>query len=134
MDRNRLRIAVVLSIIGLALTVIALIDPLEGGLALLVAIGLAVAARALSRMPIPRLELVGLIAAVAVAVVTIAILLVTEAGAGAGDPGEAANPLIGGAVLNWVYRLTVAVAIAGAVQYAARLVRRLRGARTTVTA
>lgn len=42
--------------------------------------------------------------------------------------------LIGGAVLNWVYRLTVAVAIAGAVQYAARLVRRLRGARTTVTA
>lgn len=129
MDRNRLQVAVVLSIIGLVLTVVALIDPLEGGLALLIAIGLAVGARALSRMPIPRLELIGLIAAVGVAVVTIAILLLSAPGAGADEPGQAANPLIGGAALNWVYRLTVAVAIAGAAQYTVRLVRRLRGAR-----
>jgi hypothetical protein len=53
--RSRLVVSLILGIIALPVIFVGLIDPLEGGLALLVAVGLGVAVRLLSGVPLPRL-------------------------------------------------------------------------------
>jgi hypothetical protein len=123
--RTRRIIAIVLAIIALPVLVVGLIDPLEGGLALLAGIALGVAVWALSRVPLPKLLWISLIATVALGALTLGLALVLapqESGPGAGG-----NPIAGGLiVLLWAWRAGVVVVLAGAILYVVRLFRSLR--------
>lgn len=115
--------AMVLAAVALPLMIMSLIDPLEGSIPLLAAVMLTVIVRLMSRVPIPRLELSGMIASVAMAAVTLIVLATTSASVSA-SPDRVENPLGGWALaLLWVYRAAVLLAVAGAVQYLVRLVR-----------
>jgi hypothetical protein len=132
MNASRRWTAVVLGAVALALTIVALIDPLEGGLALLAAVIVTLVVRLVSRVPIPRLEIIGMVASVTIAIVTVGLLAIAGNGIDAtatvgADAVQAGNPLGGGGIaLIWIYRAAVIVAIAGAVQYLVRLVQLVR--------
>lgn len=123
--RARRIIAIMVAVAALPLVVLGLIDPLEGGIALLGAIALGLIARLLSRVPVPALAWIAAAATVAVGATTIAI---------AGMPSDAqpaaeavTSPLRGLlVVLNWVWRIGVLATLAGVVLYLVRLFRSLR--------
>lgn len=125
--RARRIIAIVVAVAALPLVVLGLIDPLEGGIALLGAIALGLIARLLSRVPVPALAWIAAAATVAVGATTIAIAI-------AGMPSDAqpaaeavTSPLRGLlVVLNWVWRVGVLATLAGVVLYLVRLFRSLR--------
>ncbi|HEX6954914.1 MAG TPA: hypothetical protein VF156_08550 [Agromyces sp.] len=125
--RTRRIVAVVLAVITVPLLVFGLIDPLEGGIALLVAILLGVVVWALARVPVPRLLWISLIATVAIGALTLGLaFLDVEDASGS---GTAANPMLPLAALLWVWRAGVLVVLAGAILYIVRLVRSLRASR-----
>lgn len=123
--RTRRIVAIVLAFVALPILVFGLIDPLEGGLALLAGVALAVAVWALSRVPLPRLLWISLIATVALGAITLGLALVLspqESGPGAGG-----NPIAGGLIgLLWLWRAGVVVVLAGAIVYLVRLFKSLR--------
>lgn len=121
--RTRLITAVVLAVLSLPLLIIA---PLEGSVALAVALALLVGARLLSRVPAPRLLWIAAGVSVALAVVLLAILLLNRPETSADGP--VANPLADVIVLVWAFRLAMLTTAAGAVLYLVRLVRALRAA------
>lgn len=122
MHRN-LVIATVLSVVTLPVLALGLIDPLEGGLAMLVAGAMILATWLVARVPVPALEWT----AWTTAIVTggLAILGVWRT-----------YPL---PVPTWVwvlvvaYEIAVALTLAGAGIHVARHVRRLRAGRHTPT-
>lgn len=122
--RTRRIIAIVLAFITLPLLVFGLIDPLEGGIALLAAIALGVVVWALARVPLPRLLWISLIVTVALGALTLglAMLNIEEA---TGD-GTATNPVLPVIALLWAWRVGVLVVLAGAVLYIVRLFQSLR--------
>lgn len=113
-------VSIALAAVALLLTVVGLIDPLEGGIALLAAIALTVGARLTSRVPLPRLQVIGLTAAVVIGTVLIIVVVVTVVP----EPEPAGNPLVSVVAALWVYRAAVVVAIAGATQYLVRIIMR----------
>lgn len=123
--RTRRIVAIVLAFIALPLLVLGLIDPLEGGIALLAGITLGVAVWALSRVPLPKLLWISLIATVALGAITLGLAIVfapQESG-----PGAAGNPIAGGVIgLLWLWRAGVVVILAGAIVYLVRLFTSLR--------
>ena len=123
--RTRRIVAIVLAFVALPVLVFGLIDPLEGGIALLVGVALGVAVWALSRVPLPRLRWISLTATVALGAITLGLALVLspqESGPGAGG-----NPIAGGLIgLLWLWRAGVVVVLAGAIVYLVRLFKSLR--------
>lgn len=122
--RTRRIIAIVLAIVTVPLLVFGLIDPLEGGIALVVAIVLGVVVWALARVPLPKLLWISLIATVAIGALTLG-LAVFEPEGDSGS-GTAANPMLPLAALLWVWRAGVLVVLAGAILYIVRLFQSLR--------
>lgn len=131
--KARLITGAVIAAIATVVLVFGLIDPLEGGIALLAATLMIVAVRLISRMPVPQLAWISVTVAFALAVTV--LILVTLPNPPGGGGGTVINPVSGGAVvLMWVYRVAVAIAVAGEVVYVVRLVRAIRGIRTLPTA
>lgn len=130
--RPRLIASVILGIITLPVIFVGLIDPLEGGLALLVAVGLGVGVRLLSAVPLPRLAWISMVATIAVGILALALAVAgmpTETAQEVGPEATAPNPLdVGVRVLVWVYRLGVILVLLGGVVYLTRIFRVLRAA------
>ncbi len=125
--RARSIIAIVVAVAALPLVVLGLIDPLEGGIALLGAIALGLITLLLSRVPVPALAWIAAAATVAIGAITVAIAIAGMPN----DPQPAADtmtsPLRGLLLaLNWVWRVGVLVTLAGAVLYLVRLFQGLR--------
>ena len=107
------------------LLVLGLIDPLEGGLALLGATVLLILVRLLSKVTVPKLVWIPVTLALALGA-TILSLVIFAVPPTPVD-GAVANPLNGGVIgMLWVYRVVVLVAVVGAVQYFVRLFRARR--------
>jgi hypothetical protein len=122
--RTRRIIAIVLAILALPLLVFGLIDPLEGGIALLAAILVGVVVWALARVPLPKLLWIPLVATVALGALTLGVAMLNlEEMTG---PDTAANPVLPVFALVWVWRLGVLVVLAGAILYLVHLFRSLR--------
>ena len=124
--RARQVIGLVLVIIALPLVVIGLIDPLEGGIALLAGLLLGLVAWLVSRVPVPTFTWISLAATWAFGALTLVLALTlppVEMG-----PDMAANPVMGRwylAALNWVWRIGVLVTFAGGIWYVVRIVQSL---------
>ena len=124
--RARQVIGLVLVIIALPLVVIGLIDPLEGGIALLAGLLLGLVAWLVSRVPVPTFTWISLAATLAFGALTLVLALTlppVEMG-----PDMAANPVMGRwylAAMNWVWRIGVLVTFAGGIWYVVRIVQSL---------
>ena len=129
--RPRLIASLILGIITLPVLFLGLIDPLEGGIALLVALGLGVLVRLLSGVPVPRLAWIAMLVTIAVGIIALALAITgmpAETVQEVGPEATAPNPLNAGVrILVWVYRLGVLVVFIGAVIYLVRIARALRG-------
>jgi len=119
--RARQIIGLCLGVITVPVLVAGLLDPLEGGLALLVGGFLLLVTFVVSRVAVPRLAWMGWASAVGLAVVTLVAV-------------AQYYPLREYPWWIWAlaisYELAAAVAAAGGVVYAVRLVRRVRSERT----
>ena len=115
-------IGLVLAVLTVPLVLIGLIDPLEGGLAMLVAGALVLATWLVSRIPVPRLEWIAWTATTSLAVVTVAIASVLW--------NQGITQTQGLSWWMWaligVYTIGVLATLAGGVQYVVRHVRALR--------
>ena len=120
--RTRHVIGLVLAVLTVPLVLIGLIDPLEGGVAMLVAGVLVLVTWLVSRVPVPRLEWIAWTATTGVAVVSVAIASVLWS--------QGITQAEGLAWWMWaligVYTIGVLVTLAGAVQYIVRHARALR--------
>ena len=79
--RPRLIAGLVLGVLALPIVFLGLIDPLEGGLALLLALTIGVVVRLLSGVPVPRLAWISMVATLAIGVLALALAI-------AGMPGS----------------------------------------------
>ena len=129
--RTRLIASLILGIVTLPVLFLGLIDPLEGGIALLVATGLGAVVRLLSGVPVPRLAWIAMLVTIAVGILALALAITgmpAETVQEVGPETTAPNPLNAGVrILVWVYRLGVLVVFIGAVIYLVRIARALRG-------
>lgn len=120
-------IAIVLAVIAVPVVFIGLVDPLEGGIALLVAVALMVAVRLLSGVPVPKVTWIPMSAAIALGVLILSIVIFANPGSAGG--GDVPNPMNGAVIgLLWAYRAIVLAALVGVVVYVIRLIRSLRAA------
>ena len=128
--RPRLIASLILGIITLPVVFVGLIDPLEGGIALLVALGLGVGVRLLSAVPLPRLTWISMLTTIGVGILALVLArlqMPSEAAQEVGPEATAPNPLSAGVrLLVWVYRLGVLVVLVGGVVYLVRMGRALR--------
>lgn len=128
--RPRLIASLILGIVTLPVLFAGLFDPLEGGIALLVAVGLGVGVRLLSAVPLPRLTWISMLATMGVGILALVLAFVqmpSEAVQEVGPEATAPNPLSAGVrLLVWVYRLGVLVVLVGGVVYLVRIGRALR--------
>jgi len=128
--RPRLIASLILGIVTLPVLFVGLVDPLEGGIALLIALGLGVGVRLLSAVPLPRLTWISMLATIGVGILALVLALVQmpfEAVQEVGPEATAPNPLSAGVrLLVWVYRLGVLVVLVGGVVYLVRIGRALR--------
>lgn len=131
--RPRLIASLILGVIALPVIVIGLIDPLEGGLALLVSLAAGVVVRLMSGVPLPRIAWVSMLVTLGVGILALVLAIAgmpTEAEQQVGPDATAGNPLGGGLrILVWIYRLGVVCVLAGGVVYLVRIARALQGAR-----
>ena len=129
--RPRLIASLILGVIALPVIVIGLIDPLEGGLALLLALALGVVVRLMSAVPLPRLAWISMLVTIGVGILALVLAIAgmpTEAEQEVGPDATAGNPLGGGLrILVWIYRLGVIFVLAGGVVYLVHIARALRG-------
>ncbi|WP_353808049.1 hypothetical protein [Agromyces sp. SYSU T00194] len=128
--RTRRIVAIVLAVIATPALAVGLIDPLEGGLALLGGLAMFGVVWALARVSPPRLFWISLVATVALGIVTLALVLglrVEDVGTGTGTAG---GVLV--SVLLWIWRAGALVVLAGGVVYVVRLFRSLRELPTEV--
>lgn len=122
--RSRLVLALVLSVAAVPFVLVGLIDPLEGGLALLLALVIGLAAWGLSGVRPPRITWLPFVITLGLAVVTLALALMHSSPSGEeGMPNALGVSL---RVLIWVYRLAVVVTLMGAVVYVVRIAQALR--------
>ena len=114
--------AIVLAALTLPVLMFGLIDPLEGGIALLVAAGLVAATWWLSKIGIPRLEWASWTAAIVFGVVAIAwaVTLWSPAERATGQGISMPWPLL---ALLIAYELAVVSTLVGGVVYLVRLIR-----------
>lgn len=127
LERTRFRevLAAVLAVLMVPTLALGLLDPVEGGLALLAAIVLGVAVRTLSRVPVPRLAWVSALVAVALGAAAILVAVTTRPAPDAS--GRVTSPLSGGLlVLVWGYELAALVTLVGGVLYVVRVIRHVR--------
>lgn len=131
--RGRLIVSLILGILVLPIAVVGLIDPLEGGLALIVAVLVGALIRVLSRVPVPRLAWMAMAATLAVGLVALILAVAGMPGEEsqvAGPEASAPNPLsVTVRVLVWVYRVGVLVVLVGAIAYLVRIGQALRSER-----
>lgn len=129
--RARLVSSLILGIIALPVIFVGLIDPLEGGIALVLAVGLGFAVRLLSGVPLPRLVVGAMLATIAVGALALVLAIAGMPAETVQDPAPEAtapHPLNGGVrILVWAYRLGVLVVLMGGIAYLARIARALRG-------
>lgn len=128
--RPRIVISLILGVIALPVTAIGLIDPLEGGIALLIAIGLGVAVRLISGVTVPPMTWIPVVATVAIGLLALVLAIIgmpSDVGQETGPEASAPNPLGGPVrILVWVYRLGVLAVLAGVVVYLVRIGSALR--------
>ena len=128
--RPRLIASLILGIVTLPVLIVGLFDPLEGGIALLIALGLGVGVRLLSAVPLPRLTWISMLATIGVGILALVLAFVqmpSDAVQEVGPEATAPNPLSAGVrLLVWVYRLGVLVVLVGGVVYLVRIGRALR--------
>jgi len=124
----RLGFAFGLAIIAVPVVFIGLIDPLEGGVALLAAFLIGVAVRLLARVRVPRVLWISLTSTAIIGVVVLAIaLLGSPQNQTVSQDVTAANPGIPvSVVLMWIYRAGVVATLVGTLIYIARLGKALR--------
>ncbi len=120
--------ALLLACLAIPFVVLGMIDPLEGGIALLLGLGLCTAARALSSVRVPRLAWIAFVASVAIGLLLLVLVI-----AGAPDveqPSQTAQAVspAGPAVriLLWCYRIGVLVTLVGVGLYVVRIAGSLR--------
>ena len=123
----------VLAVCALPLLFLGLIDPLEGGIALVLGAVLGLGAWLASRVPVPKFTWISLAVSAGVGVLTLLAAVVLR------DPvsidsttGEATatNPFATvpiAIILLWLYRLSVLVTLAGGVYYVVRIARAIAG-------
>ena len=123
-------IGLVLAVLTIPLVLLGLIDPLEGGVAMLVAGALLLVTWLVSRVPVPRLEWIAWTATTSLAVVTVAIASVLW--------NQGITQQQGLAWWMWgligVYTAGVLATLGGGIQYLGRHVRVLRQHRPGITA
>ena len=125
--RSRLIISLIIGVVALPIVFIALIDPLEGGIALLLALLLGLGVRLLSGVPVPRWTWVSCVATLAVGVLALVLAIAGEQAQVTGPDVTAPNPLgVGVRALIWIYRLGVLAVLGGVVLYLVRIVQALR--------
>lgn len=116
-------IGLVLTILTIPALALGLFDPIEGGMALLVAGLLILATRLVSRVPVPRLEWMSWVVTIGVAVAALAsagLLRAAEiTGSGQGLPWWLVTLIV-------MFELGVVVTFAGGVWYVLRLLRVVR--------
>ena len=115
--------AAVLAVPMVLALMLGLLDPLEGGMALLVGLALAAVVWALSRAPVPRWAWIAALAAVAFGAASLAWAGTTE-----GDDGHRSG--VSAVVLGVLvvgYELAALGTLVGGVVFAVRVVREARG-------
>ena len=130
--RARQIIGLVLVILDLPLLFVGLIDPLEGGIALVFGLLVGFAARLVSSVPVPRFSWIAIASTFAVGILALVIAIFTppvETVEGVANPVLANTAL---RILVWVYRLGVLATLAGAVWYAVRIAQAMRKPEVTV--
>jgi hypothetical protein len=137
---TRLTWAAILSIVMIPLMAIGWLDPLEGLPALVLAIGLGVAVRRLSKVRIPKFTWIPFVVTAALMSVTLIVVIVQGSVMMAAQQGSdtVANPMmtefmLGGVpvamVLLWASRLADLVLVAGMIYYSVQVWRALVRAR-----
>ena len=125
--RARLIVSLILGIVTVPVLFVGLIDPLEGGIALLVGLGIAVGVRLLSAVPLPRLMWIASLATIGVGILALVLAVVGMPSPEVQEVGPdvtAPNPLKAGVrLLVWVYRIGVLVTLAGWIAYLVRVSR-----------
>ena len=132
--KTRWIIGLVLMVLAVPLIFIGLIDPLEGGIALIIGAGLGVGAWLVSRVPVPKFTWISLAVSLGLGVLTLlAAVFLRDPASVDTATGEmtASNPLATvpiAVVLLWAYRLSVLVSMAGGVYYLVKIARAATGA------
>jgi len=122
-------IGLVLVVFALPLLLLGLIDPLEGGIALIVGALLGLGSWLVSRVPVPRFTWISLAVSGGLGILTLLAAVVLRDPASidsATGEATATNPLATvpiGVILLWLYRLSVIVTITGGVYYVVRIAR-----------
>lgn len=124
-SRARRGAAAVLAVPMVLALMLGLLDPLEGGMALLVGLALAALVWALSRAPVPRWAWIAALAAVALGAASLVWAGTTQDDDGhrSGSSGVVLGVLVVG------YELAALATLAGGVVLAVRVVREARGPR-----
>lgn len=123
---TRIAMGKLLVVLALPLVFLGLIDPLEGGLALLAAVvAYAVAGWLLREWP-PRYLWTWFVATLVVGVGTLAVAIVwNPLGPGTSEPDTALNPMRGPLLIGLgIYRLLDVITLGQATRYAIKVVKR----------
>ena len=123
---TRLVIAMVVAVLNVPIILLGFIDPLEGGIALVVAAGVAAVVWLVSAVAPPRLAWISWLVTMAVGVSAIAYVMWGPAAQESygGNGLLSLPPLLVGAVLAWI--AGVGITLFGWAEYIVRLGRRLR--------
>lgn len=131
--KTRRIIGLVLAVLALPLIFFGLIDPLEGGIALVVGALLGLGAWLVSRVPVPRFTWISLAVSLGLGILTLltAVFLRDPASidSATGDV-TATNPFATvpiTVILLWIYRLSVLVTLAGGISYVVHIARAVAG-------
>ena len=130
--RARLVVGLVLAILDLPILFVGLIDPLEGGIALIFGLIIGVVVWAVTRVPVPRFTWISLAATMLVGALTLILVLTLpplETNEGVMNPVVGYLPV---SALNWVWRIGVLVTLGGAIWYVSRIVHAMRAPAVTV--
>jgi hypothetical protein len=131
--KTRRIIGLVLAVLGLPLLFVGLIDPLEGGIALMLGALLGLAAWLVSRVPVPKFTWISFLVSIGLGILTLlAAVILRDPVAIDSATGEATatNPFATvpiAIILLWLYRLSVLVTLAGGIYYVVRIARATAG-------
>ena len=131
--KTRHIIGLILAVLALPLLFLGLIDPLEGGIALVLGAVFGLGAWLVSRVPVPRFTWISLAVSAGIGVLTLlAAVVLRDPASIDSTTGEATatNPFATvpiAIILLWLYRLSVLVTLAGGVYYVVRIARAIAG-------
>lgn len=132
--KTRRIIGLILVVLALPLVLFGLIDPLEGGIALIVGALLGLGSWLVSRVPVPKFTWISLAVSGGLGILTLLAAVVLRDPASidsATGEATATNPLATvpiAVMLLWLYRLSVLVTIAGGIYYLVKIARATAGA------